>query len=297
MTSQSIETSAAPSKPSDAEPIALSSRGLVRVSGPDAQALLLGLLTNDISRATASHAIFAALLTPQGKYLFDLFVLQPEPGVFLIDTPRAADFIKRLTMYRLRSQVQIEDMAGVLKVVVACGAGTGAADTWFEDPRLQGLESKGWRWRAFVAASVAASNDPAPYEAFRLESGLPDPDRDLIVEKDFLLEGLFDELHGVDFHKGCYVGQEMTSRMKRRTSVRNKVCRVRYAGAAPEFGTAIEADGWEIGHMRSGVDHVGLALIRFDRARKALGEGHSLQAGDKLITLDPPPWLIEPVLD
>jgi tRNA-modifying protein YgfZ len=132
------------------------------------------------------------------------------------------------------------------------------------------------------------------YQAHCLALGVPDPAADLLVEKDFIMEGLFDELKGLDHHKGCYVGQEMTSRMKRRTSVKNKLCRVRFDGPAPAFETPILADGWEVGRMRTGLAGVGIAMIRFDRARKAISDGQALMAGEVVLTLDPPDWLVQP---
>jgi tRNA-modifying protein YgfZ len=265
--------------------IHLASRGVVQVSGPDAATLLNGLLTNDVTRPVPANAIFAAMLTPQGKYLFDMFVTQPEEGNFLLDVSRPADFAKRLTMYRLRSKAVIENMSDSLAVFASLTEPdlTGA----FTDPRLSEL---GWR----VIAPCVDALPESDYTARCLALGVPEPATDLLVEKDFIMEGLFDELHGLDHHKGCYVGQEMTSRMKRRTSVKNKLCRVRYDGAVPKFETPILADGWEVGRMRSGVDGVGIAMIRFDRARAALAKGQVLMAGDVAVTLDSPTWLVEP---
>jgi tRNA-modifying protein YgfZ len=268
--------------------IHLASRGVVRVSGPDAATLLNGLLTNDVTQAGPSTAIYAAMLTPQGKYLFDMFVLAPEPDVFVLDVARPSDFAKRLTMYRLRSKVEIEDQSGDLKVYAALAdISTEEATYMFPDPRLVGLGNR-------IIAPSCFSDDERVYQGFCLGLGVPDPAMDLLVEKDFIMEGLFDELLGLDHHKGCYVGQEMTSRMKRRTSVKNKLCRVRYAGSPPAYETPIEADGWEVGRMRSGTAGVGIAMIRFDRARKAMVDGHALMAGDVCITLDPPIWLVQP---
>lgn len=263
----------------------LASRGVVKVSGPDAASLLNGLLTNDVTYAGPEKAVFAAMLTPQGKYLFDMFVTSPTPDTFMLDVSRAADFAKRLTMYRLRSQVVIVDMSGSMAVVA--GTDEPVPDGAYSDPRLPQL---GWR----MIAPLRDGTTEAEYCAHRLGLGIPDPAVDLLVEKDFIMEGLFDELHGLDHHKGCYVGQEMTSRMKRRTSVKNKLCRIRYDGARPAFETPILADGWEVGRMRSGVDGVGMAMIRFDRARAALGKGQVLLAGTVAVTLDPPDWLVEP---
>jgi tRNA-modifying protein YgfZ len=266
----------------------LTSRGVVRVSGPDAAALLNGLLTNDVGRAGPTQAVYAAMLTPQGKYLFDMFVLAPEPDVFWLDVSRAADFAKRLAMYRLRSSVTIEDQSDSWGIQAVLPDTAGALSGFsYKDPRHASLGS-----RCVSPSKVETS--AADYKAYCLELGIPDPVVDLLVEKDFIMEGLFDELQGLDHHKGCYVGQEMTSRMKRRMSVKNKLCRVRYQGDAPAFETPIMAAGWEVGRMRSGINGVGIAMIRFDRARKALSEGQALMACDVAIALDPPSWLIEP---
>jgi tRNA-modifying protein YgfZ len=263
----------------------LAHRGAVQVAGPDAATLLNGLLTNDVSRAMPNTAVFAAMLTPQGKYLFDMFVLQIEADTFLLDVSRPSEFAKRLAMYKLRSKVTIDDRSSELSVVAGLDAPRGGLS--FPDPRLAELG-----WRTF-AASVG-EGDSREELAFRHALGVPDPSVDLLVEKDFIMEGLFDELGGLDHHKGCYVGQEMTSRMKRRTSVKNKLCRVRYEGAPPAFETPILADNWEVGRMRSGSDGVGIAMTRFDRARKAIADGHPMLADGVAITLDPPDWLIQP---
>jgi folate-binding protein YgfZ len=161
----------------------------------------------------------------------------------------------------------------------------------YPDPRHSELPQR------FIAPRVELPSEAvafAAYEQTRLGLGVPDLAADLLVEKDFILEGLMDEMGGVDFHKGCYVGQEMTSRMKRRTTVKTKLCRVRYEGAAPAFETPILADGWEVGRMRTGGPGHGLALIRFDRAQKAINDGQELRAGDQPIQLDPPSWMQVP---
>ncbi len=266
----------------------LSSRGVVAVKGADAANLLNGLLTNDVNKATDKQAIFAAMLTPQGKYMFDMFVISDGEQGFLLDVSRPADFAKRLAMYKLRSQVTIEDVSDRHAVYALLSTNdVPGAGTYFADPRLPAMGSR-------LIGGVGLFAGVNDYDALRLELGVPDPTKDLLIEKDFILEGLFDELNGIDFHKGCYVGQEMTSRMKRRTSVKNKLCRVRYRDDAPPFETPILADNWEVGRMRSGTQGVGVAMIRFDRARKALSEGHTLLAGEVAVTLDPPTWLIEP---
>jgi folate-binding protein YgfZ len=232
------------------------------------------------------------MLTPQGKFLFELFIIAPEPGTYWIDVSEPASFAKRLSLYRLRSKVTIEDK-GEAYMVGAVWSAEALPPTaiHYPDPRHSELPQR------FIAPRVELPSEAAAfatYEQTRLGLGVPNLAADLLVEKDFILEGLMDEMGGVDFHKGCYVGQEMTSRMKRRTTVKTKLCRVRYEGTAPAFETPILADGWDVGRMRTGGPGHGLALIRFDRAQKAISEGQELRAGDQPIQLDPPSWMQVP---
>ena len=268
-------------------------RGLVCVSGPDAATLLDGLLTHNVAGAGPVACVYTAMLTPQGKFLFELFILAPETGTYWIDVSDPVSFAKRLSLYRLRSKVTIEDKSEAYVVGAVWHAEALPAGTiCYADPRYPDLPQR------FIAPRVELSSEAenafGDYEQARLGLGVPDLAADLLVEKDFILEGLMDEMGGVDFHKGCYVGQEMTSRMKRRTTVKTKLCRVRFDGAAPAFETPILADGWEVGRMRTGGPGQGLALIRFDRAQKALSEGQELRAGDQPIQLDPPSWMQVP---
>jgi folate-binding protein YgfZ len=267
-------------------------RGLVCVSGPDAATLLDGLLTHNVAGAGPRACVYTAMLTPQGKFLFELFIIAPETGTYWIDVSDPASFAKRLSLYRLRSKVTIEDKSEAYMVGAAWSAEALPPHAiHYPDPRHSELPQR------FIAPRVELQDEAAAFAAYeqtRLGLGVPDLAVDLLVEKDFILEGLMDEMGGVDFHKGCYVGQEMTSRMKRRTTVKTKLCRVRYEGAAPAFETPILADGWEVGRMRTGGPGHGLALIRFDRAQKAISEGQELRAGDQPIQLDPPSWMQVP---
>ncbi|GIU68075.1 YgfZ/GcvT domain-containing protein [Candidatus Phycosocius spiralis] len=268
-------------------------RGIVAVSGPDAVQLLNGLLTLDVDGATADTLLYAAMLTPQGKFLYELFIFSPEPQVFWLDVNAPTSFAKRLALYRLRAKVKIEDLSDHIGVGSMVDLHEPTSDTLYAlaDPRTSALPK-----RLGIKGGTAPVNntDFLAYEAKRHALGVPDLARDLLTERDFVLEGLIDELGGVDFHKGCYVGQEMTSRMKRRTNVKTKLCRVTYRGAPPSYETAIIADGWEIGRMRTGSIGVGMALIRFDRAQKAIAEGHALMAGETAVELAPPEWLNMP---
>lgn len=267
-------------------------RGLVCVSGPDAATLLDGLLTHNVAGAGPGACVYTAMLTPQGKFLFELFIIAPETGTYWIDVSDPASFAKRLSLYRLRSKVTIEDKSEAYMVGAAWSAEALPPHAiHYPDPRHSELPQR------FIAPRVELQDEAAAFAAYeqtRLGLGVPDLAVDLLVEKDFILEGLMDEMGGVDFHKGCYVGQEMTSRMKRRTTVKTKLCRIRYEGAAPAFETPILADGWEVGRMRTGGPGHGLALIRFDRAQKAKNDGQELRAGDQPIQLDPPSWMQVP---
>jgi tRNA-modifying protein YgfZ len=276
-------------------PVRLPGRGVVEMTGPDAITLLDGLTTNAINKAGYGSSAHALVLTPQGKFLFDLFVFLVEPERLLIDVSNPAGFARKMAMHKLRALVTITDRSGELCAISSPnGKAPECAVAGGPDSRQTPANQLQLGWRGIgpvISTPLEAGTD---WDRWRLEQGVPDLGRDMTVEGDFALEGLLEELNGVDFHKGCYVGQEMTSRMKRRTTVRNKLTRVRYDGAAPAHGTAIEADGWQVGEMRTGVDGVGLALIRHDRAAKATADGHALMAGEVAVRLDVPGWLLLP---
>jgi hypothetical protein len=286
--------------------VRLEGRALVRVSGTDARPFLQGLISNDIERASPGRAIYAALLIPQGKYLFDFFICELG-GAILLDCERERRdaLVKRLASYRLRSQVTIapEDSFEVFAVfgdgaAAALGldgtAGNScpfAAGLAFVDPRLSAagvravLPSETGA-KALEDAGVERA-DFADYDAARLRLGLPDGSRDLEIERSLLLENGFEELNGVDFAKGCYVGQEVTTRMKRRALVRKRLMPVAIEGPAPEPGTIVMRDGIEVGEMRSAAGGAGLALLRLDLVDGAA----TLAAGKARITPRAPAWL------
>lgn len=281
--------------------VLLPQRAVLEISGPDARTLLQGVLTQDMDKARAGALLFGALLTPQGKLISDLFIACPAEEVFWLDVPRArlADLKRRFTLYRLRAKAQIVERAEDLCVAAIIGRAEGLdpqPDVLVaSDPRLPALGA-----RVYAAAGQAEAlaarwglpvAPPEAYEALRLALGVPDAERDMEAEKDFLLEGLFDELNGVDFKKGCYVGQEMTSRMKRRATVRTKLTPIVFEGDPPPPDTPILAGDWEVGRVRSGLKGRAMALVRFDRAAKAEG---ALTADGRDIRLDPPDWLILP---
>lgn len=258
-------------------------RAVFPISGPEAAHFLDNLLTQNVERLRTAPAIYAGLLTPQGKVAFD-FILWRDGDGYLVDVARerAAALIQRLILHRLRAKVEI----GPVDETRAAWAGPqGAAP----DPRLPAL---GARW--IGAREMVLSAEPAAYRAHRIALGVPDIVYDGAEAESFALEALFEELNGVDFHKGCFVGQENVSRMKRRATTRRKYCPIVFEGAPPAFGALIQAGPAELGSVRHGVNGRALALLRLDRAAEAAAKGVALAAEGKTVKLDPPAWLIQP---
>ena len=266
----------------------LTSRALVSVSGPDARPWLDNLLSNAVEDLAPGDIRAALLLTPQGKFLFDLFVIAPpaeEPqDILLLDVQaeRREALIQRLTMYRLRSKVQVEPVDGA--VWAAWGADPGQG--WLGDPRLRDL---GWRGYGREATDDAGED---AYDAHRLALGVPDLKRDGEPDRTFPLEADYDLLNAIDFHKGCYVGQETTSRMKRRSAVKTRMTPLVFEGPAPAPGTPVETQGGlRAGEVLSGMDGRALALLRLDRAVSG-----PLVCQGRPVALDIPPWWPEGTL-
>ncbi len=241
-------------------------RAVLRISGGDAKRFLQDLVTNDL-KATDRGLVYAALLSPQGKYLFDFFLVQ-KGDVYLLDVKadRAAALAQRLTMYRLRADVKIE----VSDSCVNRGLGTPPAGA-FADPRHPALG-----WRSYDAKRAA---EPAiDWTAIRVEHCIPETGVELIPDDSYILEAGFEHLHGVDFRKGCYVGQEVTARMKHKTELRKGLRTVLVEGAAP-VGTEILSDGKPVGILFSQSGGKGIAYLRMDRAQGRM------QAGDAVVIL------------
>ena len=274
--------------------VRLDDRAVLAVSGGDASGFLQGLVTNDVARLADGGAIHAALLTPQGKYLFDFLVFSRGAGFCLdCEAEARAALARRLKMYRLRADVAIDDAIDD-PVFALFGDGAEAARgriagaEAFADPRHPALGARAVG-EAAEAALLRAGAEQAPraeYDALRIAHGIPDGRRDLVPEKSYLLENGFDELNGVDFEKGCYVGQEVTARMKHRNLVRKRLVPVGIDGAAPEPGTKVFRDGSEVGEMRSSAGALGLALLRID----AIDGGAALRAAAATIRPQKPPW-------
>ena len=294
----------------DASFVLLDDRAVLAVSGADRRAFLQGLVSNDVERVGPEAARYAALLTAQGKYLHDFMMVELGESILLDgESARLADLERRLAIYRLRAKAVLEkrpdlavaatfseDALKLLKLPSEPGAARGfASGAVFVDPRLAALGARCILPRAEARATLAATGlTEARFEAYdrlRLELGVPDGSRDLAIEKSILLEAGFDELHGVDWNKGCYIGQELTARTKYRGLVKQRLVPVMIDGPAPAPGTAVLAEGREVGEMRSSRDGRGLARLRLD----ALGKS-GLRSGEAMIEPAIPEWmrLVEP---
>ena len=245
-------------------------RAVLEVSGEDAGHFLQNLVTNNVEGLAEGACVYAALLSPQGKYLFDFFVIRHGAG-FLIDVKadRAQPLLQRLTLYKLRARVTVapSDLAVVL------GQGEPPSGAVI-DPRSAALG-----WRAWVADPQAYLADLAPLDpgallAARIAACVPETGIELVPDESYILEMGFARLNGVDFRKGCYVGQEVTARMKHKTELRKGLVRVEIEGEAPAPGTEILAGERVAGRLYSSTGGAGLAYLRFDRA-----EGAALAAG------------------
>ena len=293
-------------------------RGLIAVNGADRQAFLQGLISNDTGKIGAGQAIYATLLTAQGRFLFDLFIAG-EGDRYLVDcaADRRADLIKRLSMYRLRAKVAIADATADYCVAVLFGKDAATAvgldpavgkamafggGIAYVDPRLAALGLRLILPQAGAAATLrnlGATEDAAGagYHALRVTLGVPDAARDLIPEKSILLENGFDELNAIDWQKGCYMGQELTARTRYRGLVRKRLLPVRIEGPAPEAGTPLLLGDKEMGELRSTTEDgaLGLAMVRLEAL--AGGIAPSLRAGEATLTPQIPDWMRLPDLD
>jgi tRNA-modifying protein YgfZ len=276
----------------------LPDRGVVKVSGADARDFLNGLVTTDVTLLRPGLGRFGALLTPQGKITTDFLITEAPSGHgdgFLIDCPRALaqGLADKLGFYKLRAKVSVENLSGSLGVVAAWdGEPAIKPDLAFADPRHAAL---GWRilvpeeLAQKVAGLIGAELvESAAYEAHRIASGIPRGGLDFMYGDAFPHETNMDRLHGVDFDKGCYVGQEVVSRMQHRGTARTRTVRVILEGSSPEPGTAIVAGDKPVGTMGSTSGQNGLALIRTDRAADALDAGTALTSGGLALRLAEP---------
>ena len=244
----------------------MSDRRIIEVAGADRLRFLQGLVTNDVTHL-ARGPVYAALLSPQGKYLADFLMVERGDAVWLdVAEPLAEALLRRLTMYRLRSDVALRP----LDMSVARDTGE-APEGAAADPRHPAL---GWRLYG------AERSDDTDWDAIRVEHVIPESAVELLPEETYILEAGFERLGGVDFRKGCYVGQEVTARMKHKTALRKGLARVRVEGAAPP-GTPIEADGRAVGTLFTQSGGRGLAHLRFERAGGEMRAGEARVAWDR----------------
>ncbi|MHA3914489.1 CAF17-like 4Fe-4S cluster assembly/insertion protein YgfZ [Halovulum sp. GXIMD14793] len=236
-------------------------RTVLKVTGGDASKFLQDLVTNDI-KGLQQGIVYTALLTPQGKYLFDFFLVPLEGAIGIdVHAGRASALAMRLNMYKLRADVQISETE--LSVVQALGQKPDAA-LCFADPRHEDL---GWRVYTETPAPLLAAATPLKgddWASLRVSHTVPETDIELIADNSYILEAGFDRLNGVDFKKGCYVGQEVTARMRHKTELHKGLRRVAIEGSAPP-GTAVMRDGKQIGTLFTTANGMGIAHLRFDR--------------------------------
>jgi len=285
--------------------VPLPTRAALCVTGEDRKTFLQGLVSSDATKIAADKALHAGFLTAQGRFLHEFFMLAIGEAVMLEgEAERLGDLLRRLKIYKLRAKIALAP-APDHAVGVFWGAGAAASfglpetpgaakeisgGSVYVDPRLPALGVRALL-PAQALAKVAAEHgfapgEPGDYDALRVSLGVPDGSRDLAIEDALLLENGFDELGGVDFKKGCYVGQEVTARMKYRGLVKKRLIPVTIAGPVPAIGTKILQDGAEAGEMRSTAGAQGLALIRLD----ALEKTSALVAGDTTLVPAKPAW-------
>ena len=264
-------------------PVFLPHRGIIKISGVDRVPFLQGLITNDIHKLDNMPVIYACLLSPQGRFLFDFFIYNQD-DYFLLECEgdRVSELIKKLSIYKLRSQVTLEDVSSAYCVIVG-----DSIPELPQDPRLPELGVRG-----IVPAGQCTSGDVTPYTARRITLGVPEGGVDLIVDKSIPLENGLDELNAIDWQKGCYVGQELTSRTKYTGIVRKRLFPVDIEGPRPAFGEAIDDGGDKVGEMRSSFNNKGLALIRLEAFEKFQETGIPFQCGESRLKPYNPGWML-----
>jgi tRNA-modifying protein YgfZ len=278
----------------------LPDRGVIKVAGDDARKFLNGLVTSDMAKVAPDRAAFAALLTPQGKIISDFIIAEAEPadgGGFFLDCPRALvlTLVQRLNFYKLRAKVIIEDLSDILAVMaIWAGSGTSEYGLLYADPRLAELGARMMLppHRAADAARELGAKlvDSAEHEAHRIALAIPRGGLDFVYGDAFPHETDMDQLNGVDFEKGCFVGQEVVSRIEHRGTARNRIVGVRYDEFAPEPGIAVQADEKPVGVLGSSARGHGLAMLRLDRVAEALAQGEQLRAGGIALEVVKPTW-------
>ena len=261
----------------------LLNRQVLKISGREKRVFLQGLISNDVMRVSNNCAIYAALLTPQGKYLHDFFILEFKNDLYLdCEADRIEDLFRRFRMFKLRSDIEIEIVEQMTITVffgdylydqMPIGSSEGEAINWldgvlFTDPRLNKIGTRAILPKNSLESAkldfqlISATFEE--YDTLRINLGLPDSSRDLLIDKSILLESGFEELNGVDFEKGCYVGQELTARTKHRGLIKKRLMPVKFTGTPPESGTEIRKNNKKVGEIRSVSNSSALAILSLD---------------------------------
>jgi folate-binding protein YgfZ len=276
----------------------LPDRGLIELRGPDAAKFLQGLITNDIGRAQPGQAIFAGLLTPQGKILSDFFLYAADPETFWIDCPKTqtADLIKRFSLYKLRAKIEIADRSAEFAVGAVWGAKPQEGESGFfaayTDPRYAPLGDRfilrgEHRWPESLASSILGDE---AYHSHRIALAVPQGGLDYAYGEAFPHEACYDDLHGVDFKKGCYVGQEVVSRMHHKGTAKTRIVAVEADVPLAGGGIEILAGDKPVGQLGSADGKRGIAMMRLDRAGEAMTQKIPLRAGNIVLIIHRPPW-------
>jgi folate-binding protein YgfZ len=260
---------------------ALPSRTVLEIAGEDCIAFLQGLVSNDVTEAAPGCAVWAALLTPQGKWLADFFIFADGERLLLdCERQQVESIQQRLSRFRLRSKVTLRALNELAVYAAWDGVPPQADAIAAADPRLPEAG-----WRLLSAAQLPTTALESDWDRHRLALGLPEGSRDLESEKTILLEAGFDELHGVSWTKGCYMGQELTARTKYRGLIKRRLVPVSIEGPLPVPGTPVLRDGSEVGTMRSGIGQSGLAVLRLDSTESVL------TCGGATLTPQIPIWM------
>jgi folate-binding protein YgfZ len=289
---------------------ALLERGVLALEGEETRSFLQGLISNDIEKVAEDRAIYAALLTPQGKCLFDFFIAAVGGQLLIeIEAERLPALAQRLTMYKLRAKVDIADVSEDYSVAALFGdavsdriglgdePGRARAEgdgVVFNDPRLSELGARAILLKASAVSTLETlgleAGSPTDYQKRRFTLGVPEGAAELGIDKSPLLEVGFEELNGVDFDKGCFVGQELTARMKYRGLVRKRLMPLTFEGKAPSPGAVVKAGSRDIGEVRAVTDDGGFAVLRVDKLQEAIDQGEMLRIGDVGTTAIKPGW-------
>ncbi len=271
----------------------LPQRAALSLSGADVIEFLQGIISNDARPLAQGNPVYAALLSPQGRFIHDFFLVPWQGKIFLdVQEDRAGDLFSRLKIYRLRSKVEIEKDDSV-SIAALWGANLNAEENSeyriYNDPRMTeiGMRAIGSKNSLNKLGEQASSED---YEKLRLSLTMPDT-RDMVVEKSLLLECGFEELNGVDFNKGCYVGQEVTARSKFRGQVRKSFYGVKDDSDLPAAGEKIMAGDKTVGEMRTSLDKNGIALVYNEEYEAARNAGTAFLCNGMELQLFPAPWI------